>query len=186
MESVISEIYTILDEYRNMFKIPQLSMSYLSLDDMNDRKHNKILNDTKMDRFIKTHNRQVFEDSPLQLGDFPMEHYCRPWFKLTKEQKLNRLMDYSKRMQKKYQLNEAEEKQLSYVLIDAVNADRLIRKDDVDYLDEEARVINIYSLKREDKRFYLAGNVEHKTIITDTFVPLDLSKLIKPKITIKR
>ena len=124
--------------------------------------------------------------------------YHRPWHKLTKTQKMNRLIMYTQKLTKEYSLNIKEELQLKQLIKSLFNIENF---KDIEY--EDGQIVKILNLQRateEPYEFYLASIISNKPKETITLentmtVPLSLSELLnvntpvpvkKKKLVIKR
>lgn len=85
------------------------------------------------------------------------EEFLKPWGKLDKQQKINRLMDYVNTLIETMSLSQEQVMQLRSLLITAVNDRKITRKNEVDYCDSTGKILKIPELKQnpENKKFYL-------------------------------
>lgn len=119
--------------------------------------------------------------------------YHRPWHKLNKTQKMNRLIVYTQKLTKEYNLNLQQELQLKQLIKSLFND-----CEDIEY--DDGQIVKIRNLQRateEPYEFYMASTKSLKPKETITLentmtVPLSLTELltvnapVKKKITIKR
>lgn len=175
---IIESIQDTLTQFRINNNIPKIEMSYMGIDELNNRSLLREFN--KMDKFRKNKQNETDVDN-----EFPVEHYCRSWCKLSKQQKINRLMNYRILLVKKYNLNDDEEKQLSYLFIDNINNGKLQSKDEIDYIVEDAQIIRVHGLVKNGNTFHIKSNIDKKkTTIVETLIPLNLKSLPLPNNTI--
>ena len=107
--------------------------------------------------------------------------YHRPWHKLNKTQKMNRLIIYTQKLTKDYSLTIKEELQLKQLIKSLFNIDNI---EDIEY--EEGQMVKILNLQRateEPYEFYLASIKSNKPTETITLentmtIPLSLSELL--------
>jgi hypothetical protein len=123
--------------------------------------------------------------------------YCRPWHKLNKTQKMNRLIIHSFKLTKEYNLKLKEELQLKQLIKSLFNTENC---DYIDYDESRGLILNIRNLQRASdgaQEFYLASPVTNQpketiTLKNTMIVPLSLTELLsvntpaKKKILIKR
>jgi len=119
--------------------------------------------------------------------------YHRPWHKLNKTQKMNRLIMYTQKLTKEYNLTIQQELQLKQLIKSLFND-----CEDIEY--DDGQIVKIRNLQRSNEEpyeFYMAStkSVKPKETITlenTMTVPLSLTELltvnapVKKKITIKR
>jgi hypothetical protein len=105
----------------------------------------------------------------------------RSWCKLGKQQKLNRLMLYHKKLTEEYNLNLEDQGQLKQLFYDSINSEILNSRETVEYDSNSCSIIKILNLKRDKGEFYLGidVNVKKPTIKTSIIKmkPVSLEKL---------
>lgn len=128
---------------------------------------------------LKTHNKVINNDN---------EQYLKPWIKLDKMQKINRLMLYIK----KYNLDKKKHNHLQKILIEALNEKKLCRKNEIVYDELKGIIIDIKELKQNKHGyFYLGIDISNlnitKTENTNKFVfkKLDIKNLVNKSLTKK-
>ncbi len=76
-------------------------------------------------------------------------NFLKPWGKLNKQNKFNRIMNYVSKIKQKENLDTKQATKLRVLLLKAVN-DRLItRKTDVEYCEVNGEILKIQNLKRD-------------------------------------
>lgn len=177
----MNEIQSCLAKFHEEHNIPRLNMDQISTDELNraDKKYQDILYSSKMEKFLRSHNKADLEIEPSQLDEFPVEHYCRSWCKLSKQQKINRLMNYVKKLKETFNLDDVACKQLQLLFIDSINNGKLQKKEDVEYIQEDAQIIRINGLKKDGDVFQLHGahSDRKKVMLCEKIVPIDLKSI---------
>jgi len=135
MTGVIEQIQKHLLEYRESYGIP---FDHLSSEDVS-----KLKGCTT--RSIKTQEMD----------------YKRGWAKLAKAQKLNRLMDYHKRLTTDYDLNIDQQGQLKSLFYDGITSD-ILNREKVIYSSSEGQITKIDGLKRDKKGLFFFDNEDQK------------------------
>jgi hypothetical protein len=161
MTDIVQEIQSYIDTIREDHG---LKMSYLTIDELNGKEQ-------QYKKFLRP---QITDDDE----EFP-EYYHRSWCKLSKEQKMNRLMNYCKKLISEFSLNDAQSKQLRFLFMDSINNGLLQKRDEIEYAEDEARVLKVMGLMREGDVFFLRGH-DHGRIkckINIKMVPLNLQGL---------
>lgn len=169
MTSIIQEIQDHLNNYRHR---NHMVLRHLSIDDVSAIKG--------------CHVRQ-----PSQ------EDYQRSWAKLSKAQRLNRLMNYHQKLTQDYKLDSSAQHQLKTLFYDCINSD-ILDRDNVQYNIDEGNVVKIDGLKLDgDGTFYidngtfnasqksLISNIKKFTVATPTQLSVAQRKH-KPIITLKQ
>lgn len=108
--------------------------------------------------------------------------YAKPWIKLDKLQKINRLMAYVKSLK----LNYDEENDLKKILIESLNDKKMIKKTEIIYDELKGIIIEITDLhKNSDNKFYIGKDISNLNIIKTeninkmVFKKLDIKNLLK-------
>lgn len=119
------------------------------------------------------------------------DDYSRSWVKLSKTQKLNRLMLYHQHLSNKYSLDPDSQKQLKTLLFDGLNSD-ILDRDHIEYNESGSVITDIPQLQRDSNgQFYFHRKCEHKISNLTTginFSPATIGQLVaantrtKPKI----
>ena len=125
------------------------------------------------------------------------QDYKRGWAKLAKAQKLNRLMNYHKKITKDYDLNSEQQIQLKTLFYDGISSD-ILDKNLVNYDSNAGSIVKIDGLKSDSKQFFYiekSVNLEHNNKIQTIkqFKPVSIAELsvaetnekVKPLIKIK-
>ena len=148
----------------------------------------------KLDKQFKTYKKtgdlNSFETPELKKFEpysSDGSEYCKPWGKLDKQQKINRLMDYVNRLKEQMSLSNGEIVKLRSLLISAVNERKITRKSDVEYCETSGSILKIPGLKhnKQTKHFYIGTDSSDVNItkITSSGVSpvkkLDLAALKK-------
>lgn len=92
--------------------------------------------------------------------DLTSDDYLKPWGKLDRQQKINRLMSYINELKTQMSLNPEQITQLKQLMIQAVNERQITRKSDVDYCDKTGAVLRIPLLKLNSVtgKFYIGSD----------------------------
>jgi hypothetical protein len=130
---IIAEITQYLNQYRHNENIIQFEQ--LSTDDISQLKGCHI-------RSIKTQEQD----------------YKRGWAKLAKAQKVNRLMEYHKRLSAEYSLSAIQQGQLKTLFYDGVD---LLVRDQVIYDISDATIVKIEGLKRDQAGIFYFAHTAH-------------------------
>jgi hypothetical protein len=77
-----------------------------------------------------------------------VDSFNKPWGKLNKQNKLNRIMKYINEIKERNNLNVIETQKLKTLLIDSVKNRLITRKSDVEYCEEKGEILKIEKLKR--------------------------------------
>tara|TARA_A100001015_G_scaffold309232_1_gene408279 strand:+ start:1461 stop:1973 length:513 start_codon:yes stop_codon:yes gene_type:complete len=135
MTGVIEQIQKHLMEYREYHGIP---FDHLSSDDISKLKGCVV--------------------RPVKVQEMD---YKRGWAKLAKAQKLNRLMDYHKRLTSDYNLDVDQQGQLKSLFYDGISSD-ILNREKVVYNSNEGSITKIDGLKRDKKGLFFFDNEEQK------------------------
>lgn len=87
------------------------------------------------------------------------ERFNKPWSKLDKGTKINRLHLFIKKQKLNNELNEEQEKQLKILLMQLFESGNLNKSTDIDYSIEDKEIFNIKNLEFDEK------NKKYKFII---------------------
>jgi hypothetical protein len=135
MTGVIEQIQKHLMEYRDTYGIP---FDHLSSEDISKLKGCTV--------------------RPIKAQEMD---YKRGWAKLAKAQKLNRLMDYHKKLTIDYDLNADQQGQLKTLFYDGISSD-ILHREKVVYNNNEGSITKIDGLKRDKKGLFFFDNEEQK------------------------
>lgn len=113
---------------------------------------------------------QFFNPDTVSNGSSDYEDYLKPWGKLDKQQKINRLMAYINDLAASTNMPREEQMQLKSIIISAVNERQITRKTDVEYCEKTGLVLKIAGLKQnpETKRFYIGTDVSDTRVTKTT------------------
>jgi len=92
--------------------------------------------------------------------------FSKPWPKLDKGCKMNRLNIFISEDQEKNELSEGEAKSLKKLLLHLCDNGSLNKLGDVDYSDENHRIISIKNLKYDESSKKYSFNLPKKTVKT--------------------
>ena len=109
------------------------------------------------------------------------QEYCRAWTKLGKQQKINRLMEYTHRISDVYGLSQSEQGQLKKMLIENMNGDVFHDVDSVDYDQDTGTLLRISNLQRDSAsgEFYISIHARAKPPASPGMVRQHIPK-VKP------
>mgnify|MGYP005996239205 CR=1 FL=1 len=82
------------------------------------------------------------------------ERFSKPWSKLDKGTKMNRLHLFIKKQKINNELNDDEEKQLKILLIRLFESGNLNKSTDIEYSIEDKEILNIKNLEFDGKKKY--------------------------------
>lgn len=134
--SVISEIQVYLAQYRDEV----MNLDHITTDEISDLKGCQI-------------RSKLSQESD----------YKRGWTKLAKAQKLNRLMDYRKKITTDYNLTTEQQGQLKSLFYKGVDSS-ILERDHVCYNSNQGCIVNITGLKQDhDGIFYFANESDSKS-----------------------
>jgi len=110
-------------------------------------------------------NKQVvelFDPKVYMSADENLENYLKPWGKLDKQQKINRLMSYVNVLKDDMSLTPVQITQLKQILIIAINEKHITKKTDVEYCEQTGSVLRIPALKlnTDTNLFYILNDLE--------------------------
>ena len=151
----------------------------------NKIQYNKQLNQYKKtgdpSSFRKVDPLQKFDPTSTEKTVEEIEYY-KPWGKLDKQQKINRLMAYVMKLKSHMNLSNNEIIQLRTLLIGAINTRKITRGADVEYSEQIGEVVKIPSLKRNitTKHFYMGDEDDSDiNVIKVTETPVGVKPLKK-------
>ena len=112
------------------------------------------------------------------------DNYNKPWSKLDKFQKINRLINYINKLS----LNKEELLNLKVLLIESINDKKLKNKDEVIYDSKKGIITEILNLnKNRNNMFYIKTDISNINIVKTeaknitTFKKLDIKSMFKSK-----
>jgi hypothetical protein len=166
MTNVIQEIQSHLKQYRQITKVP---LDHLSTTDVS---------------LLKGYARPP---SSQELD------YKRSWAKLAKAQRLNRLMNYHKKLTCDYDLDMDCQHQLKTLFYDGISSD-ILDRDNVSYDVSHGGIVKIEGLKRDTEGIFYFDRAHHGAVTKvpiQKFMPVSLTRLSeaqrkrKPVITLR-
>ena len=101
----------------------------------------------------KNKNKDKNEDKDININE-DKDTYLKPWIKLDKFQKINRLMSYVNNLN----LSVKEIFQFKKLLLNNVIDKKLLKKNEINYDDKKGIIISIYNLKKNSKNEYYINN----------------------------
>ena len=98
-------------------------------------------------------------DTAELLGQSHITEYARSWCKLSRQQKINRLMAYSVKLSQCYLLTVSQQNQVKKLFLECINGDLLNDSQSVDYDSDTGTILKVMGLQRSaDGEFYLGIN----------------------------
>jgi hypothetical protein len=155
--AIITEIKQYLDQYRKQHREDEtVHLDHLSTEDISRLKGCQI-------RSVKTQEQD----------------YKRGWAKLAKAQRLNRLMEYHKRLTRDYNLTLEQQGQLKSLFYEGI--DMLVR-DQVVYDSTNGNIVKIEGLKRDHDHIFFFAPIHDCNIDTHIqnikkFTPVTIEQL---------
>jgi hypothetical protein len=131
MSDIITEIQQYLGRYRSTVSVP---IERLTVDDVS-----------------------LLKGYQLRSPKVQEMDYKRGWAKLAKAQKLNRLMNYHKKLTSDYDLTQAQQNQLKTLFYNSIGNDELDR-DQVVYNSNEGSIVNVNGLKQDNDGIFYFNN----------------------------
>lgn len=134
----------------------------------------------------------VFDPSANMTSEGDAEEYLKPWGKLDKQQKINRLMAYINSLKAEMSLTNEQLMQLRQLMICSINERQITRKSDVEYCEKTGTILRVPGLKLnpDTNKFYIGtdtSDVKLTKVTTEKLQPvkkLDLNNIKEMKETI--
>ena len=104
------------------------------------------------------------EELLVQVDNEKNDRFQKPWTKLDKGTKLNRLSIFVKREQENNDLNDDEKLNLKKLLVHLCNNGSLNKSGDIDYSNELYEIVSIKNLKFDEKNKTYSFEMPKKTI----------------------
>ena len=98
------------------------------------------------------------------------ERFNKPWSKLDKGTKINRLHLFIKKQKLNNELNEEQEKQLKILLMQLFESGNLNKSTDIDYSIEDKEILNIKNLEFDEKNKkykFIIGSKKEKLMVVN-------------------
>lgn len=137
-----------------------------------------------------------FDPSVETTSEGDAEEYLKPWGKLDKQQKINRLMAYINGLKDEMALAGDQVVQLRQLMISSINERQITKKSDVEYCEKTGVILRVPGLKLnpDTKKFYIGtdtSDVKLTKVTTEKLQPvkkLDLNNMkeIKETIVVKK
>lgn len=171
------DIYTSL----NRIKLPKIKIDDIVLITLLEPEDSlKILNQYDYNK-INLNKVKISDD----IEDIKHQ-YKKPWIKLDKFQKINRLMEYVKRLK----ISKEEEINLKNLLIDNINEKKITKKTDIEYDELNGLIIEIKNLyKNINNIYYINKDITMLDVVKTeicskpvaTFKKLNISNILNKK-----
>jgi len=171
------DIYTSL----NRIKLPKIKIDDIILITLLEPEDSlKILNQYDYNK-INLNKVKISDD----IEDIKHQ-YKKPWIKLDKFQKINRLMEYVKRLK----ISKDEEINLKNLLIDNINEKKITKKTDIEYDELNGLIIEIKNLyKNINNIYYINKDITMLDVVKTeicskpvaTFKKLNISNILNKK-----
>ncbi len=171
------DIYTSL----NRIKLPKIKIDDIILITLLEPEDSlKILNQYDYNK-INLNKVKISDD----IEDIKHQ-YKKPWIKLDKFQKINRLMEYVKRLK----ISKEEEINLKNLLIDNINEKKITKKTDIEYDELNGLIIEIKNLyKNINNIYYINKDITMLDVVKTeicskpvaTFKKLNISNILNKK-----
>ena len=171
------DIYTSL----NKIKLPKIKIDDIVLITLLEPEDSlKILNQYDYNK-INLNKVKISDD----IEDIKHQ-YKKPWIKLDKFQKINRLMEYVKRLK----ISKEEEINLKNLLIDNINEKKITKKTDIEYDELNGLIIEIKNLyKNINNIYYINKDITMLDVVKTeicskpvaTFKKLNISNILNKK-----
>ena len=169
-----SSLFTVFDK-GILYNNSDINVNFLSVKEslniLNKFDYNKI----KLNKKLKTETKQETDE----LYD---DNYNKPWSKLDKFQKINRLIHYINKLN----LNTEEKTNLKLLLIESINEKKLKNKDEIIYDSEKGIIIEILNLNKNiNNNYYIKKDITNIDIVKtevkniSTFKKLDIKSMFK-------
>ena len=114
------------------------------------------INNNQKKKKKKNQNKQYDGDMNLMYKEINNIIYKKQWARLHSELKINRILHYIKDLRDKYKLNHENTMKLKELLIIAIKKRKINKKNQVDYDEENGKILSIYNLEYNNGDFHLS------------------------------